>query len=549
TLPRLMLSLTKTLNDLRHSAASAPTLMLVVALCVMLGACISVQVPRLPEADLPARWHNVSPQLGPKPDLTGWWRQFDDPELNALVEQALHDNLDVQQAQWKLRAARTLEGASAAAFKPQLAFNTIEEPNPENTASYFQAGFDATWELGLFGRRDANGHLAVANTGAAEAELKSARVSLVAEVVREYLQLRAAQRGEALWVAAAQAAQRKLELLRMQEHLQLASRIDVEQGTAAAAKADAQVADPRAAVVQHAQALALLLGKSEPDPAWLASKPLPQLADVNVESVPADLLRTRPEIRYAETQVLKAAGELGIAKADMYPRLALGSSLTFAALVKGRTRLGDVNNTFAIGPIINIPLFDWGQRCAMRARISCRRRCSPTGRRCCRARQKSKPISPRCTRRTSARTAQMPRRQLPKTVWCSARSCKGWARPTACNWRTRNSRSPNPNSTASRRGWRTALRMSRCTRHWVARRCRRTAMQPTINPLSPRERAPDRQVRVRCEASRRIACPNPHLCPGGRGAQRNSSQTVHDSARAQNPDPRMAALPARDAGG
>jgi len=361
-----MLSLTKTLNDLRHSAASAPTLMLVVALCVMLGACISVQVPRLPEADLPARWHNVSPQLGPKPDLTGWWRQFDDPELNALVEQALHDNLDVQQAQWKLRAARTLEGASAAAFKPQLAFNTIEEPNPENTASYFQAGFDATWELGLFGRRDANGHLAVANTGAAEAELKSARVSLVAEVVREYLQLRAAQRGEALWGAAAQAAQRKLELLRMQEHLQLASRIDVEQGTAAAAKADAQVADPRAAVVQHAQALALLLGKSEPDPAWLASKPLPQLADMNVESVPADLLRTRPEIRYAETQVLKAAGELGIAKADMYPRLALGSSLTFAALVKGRTRLGDVNNTFAIGPIINIPLFDWGQRRAVR---------------------------------------------------------------------------------------------------------------------------------------------------------------------------------------
>ncbi|HJR14502.1 MAG TPA: efflux transporter outer membrane subunit [Rhodanobacteraceae bacterium] len=361
-----MRSLTKTLNDLRRSAAFAPALMLVLALCAMLGACVSLQVPKLPRGDLPAQWRNASPQLGPKPDLTGWWKQFDDPELNALVEQALHDNLDVQQAQWKLRAARALEDASAATFKPQLAFNTIEEPNPENTASYFQAGFDATWELGLFGRRDANGHLAVANTGAVEAELQSARVSLVAEVVREYLQLRAAQRSEALWGAAAQAAQTKLELLRMQEHLQLASRIDVEQGTAAAAKADAQVADPRAAVVQHAQALALLLGKSEPDPAWLASKPLPQLADVNVESVPANLLRTRPEIRYAETQVLKAAGELGIAKADLYPRLALGSSLTFAALIKGQTQLGDVNNTFAIGPIINIPLFDWGQRHAVR---------------------------------------------------------------------------------------------------------------------------------------------------------------------------------------
>jgi len=340
--------------------------LIAMALCAAFGGCVSVQVPKLPAGDLPAQWHNASPQLGPKPDLTGWWKQFDDPELDALVERALHDNLDVQQAVWNLRAARALEDASAASFKPRLAFNTIEEPNPENTASYFQAGFDATWEFGLFGRRDASGHLAAANAGEAEAELQSARVSLVAEVVREYLQLRAAQRSATLLDAAAQAAQKKVELLRVQQRLQLASRLEVEQGMAAAAKAGAQLADPRAAIVQHAQALALLLGRSEPDPAWLVAKPLPKLAAGHVDAVPADLLRTRPEIRYAETQVLKAAGELGIAKADLYPRLALGSSLTFAALVKGQTELGDVNNTFAIGPIINIPLFDWGQRHAVR---------------------------------------------------------------------------------------------------------------------------------------------------------------------------------------
>lgn len=336
------------------------------ALCTALAACVSVQVPKLPAGDLPAHWRNASPQLGAKPDLTGWWKHFDDPQLDALVDQALQDNLDVQQAALKLRAARALEDASAASFRPHLGFNTIEQPNPQNTASYFQAGFDATWEFGLFGRADASGHIAQADTGEAQAALQSARVSLVAEVVREYLQLRAAQRSEALLETAARAAQEKVELLRVQERLQLASRLEVEQGTVAAAKAEAQLVDPRAAVVQHAQALALLLGRSEPDPAWLAPKPLPALAAGGVDSVPADLLRTRPEIRYAETQVLKAAGELGIAKADMYPRLALGSSLTFAALVKGRTRLGDVNNTFAIGPIINIPLFDWGQRRAVR---------------------------------------------------------------------------------------------------------------------------------------------------------------------------------------
>jgi len=335
-------------------------------LCAMLGACVSVKVPKLPAGDLPAHWRNASPELGAKPDLTGWWKHFGDPQLDALVDAALQGNLDVQQAALKLRAARALEDASSSTYKPRVAFNTIEQPNAENTASYFQAGFDATWELGLFGRSQATGHIAEANTGEALTALQSARVSLVAEVVREYLQLRAAQRSEVLFDAAAQAAQEKVALLRVQERLQLASKLEVEQGAAAAAKAEAQVADPRAAIVQHAQALALLLGMGEPDPAWLALKPLPELAAGNVDSVPADLLRTRPEIRYAETQVLKAAGELGIAKADMYPRLALGSSLTFAALVKGQTRLGDVNNSFAIGPIINIPLFDWGARRAVR---------------------------------------------------------------------------------------------------------------------------------------------------------------------------------------
>ena len=359
TLPPSML-------DLPRRQQNPMRTLIAMVLCVALGGCVSVQVPKLPSGDLPAQWHNASPEFGPAPDLTGWWKQFGDPELDGLVESALRDNLDARQAALKLRAARALEDAASTAYKPRLAFNTLEQPNAENTASYFQAGFDASWELGLFGRGDANAHLAAANTGEAEAALQSARVSLVAEVVREYLQLRASQRSAVLLDGAARAARKKLELLRVQERLQLASRIDVEQGAAAAAAAESRLADPRAAIVQHAQALALMLGKSEPDPAWLVAKPLPKLVAGHVDAVPADLLRTRPEIRYAETQVLKAAGELGIAKADLYPRFALGSSLTFAALVKGNTRLGDVNNSFAIGPIINIPLFDWGERRAVR---------------------------------------------------------------------------------------------------------------------------------------------------------------------------------------
>src|SRR6185437_7363253 len=79
-------------------------------LCAMLGACVSVKVPKLPAGDLPAHWRNASPELGAKPDLTGWWKHFGDPQLDALVDAALQGNLDVQQAALKLRAARALEG-------------------------------------------------------------------------------------------------------------------------------------------------------------------------------------------------------------------------------------------------------------------------------------------------------------------------------------------------------------------------------------------------------------------------------------------------------
>lgn len=339
--------------------------MLVAGLAALLGACVSVQVPRLPADVLPAHWRNAS-HLGAPADLTGWWTHFHDPRLDALVGRALQDNPGVAQAAWKLRAARALEDASAASFKPQLAFGTLEQPNPENTASYFQAGFDATWEFGLFGRSGASARLAQAGTGAATAEWQSARVSLVAEVVREYLQLRAAQRQQTLLQDAARAAQRRVRLLKVRVGLQLASQLELAQAQAASGAADASLGEPTAAIARHAQALALLVGSSEPDPAWLAPAPLPQPTGVALTTVPADLLRTRPEIRYAQAQVLKAAGALGIAKADLYPRLALGSSLTFSALVKGQTELGDINNTFAIGPIIDIPLFDWGQRRAVR---------------------------------------------------------------------------------------------------------------------------------------------------------------------------------------
>lgn len=338
--------------------------LLPLAVCAGLAACAGVPVPPLPSGDLPPAWRNAAATAkAPAPDLHGWWKAFDDPELNALVDQALHDNLDVQQAALHLRAARELEGVSGAAYKPQLAFRTLSTPNPEATANYFQAGFDAEWELGLFGRAQANKRIAQADADAAAADLQAARVSLVAEVARAYLQLRGAQSREQSLRTIAEASQRKLHLTQVRRRLRLASRLEVERAQAEAAQAQAALADPRTDIARDAQTLALLLGRSEPPAQWLEVKPLPALSQTGMSSVPADLLRTRPEIARAQAQVLKAAGELGVAHADRFPRIGLGGAITWATRVRG-VNVGGTNNTSGIGPVIDIPLFDWGMRAA-----------------------------------------------------------------------------------------------------------------------------------------------------------------------------------------
>lgn len=338
-------------------------LALPLAVSGLLAACASAPVPSLPNADLPAAWRNAPGVRAAAPDLHGCWKAFDDPQLNALVDQALRDNLDVRQAALHLRAARELDSVSGAAYKPQLAFHTLSTPTPQADADYFQAGFDAEWELGLFGRAQANARVAKSERDTAAADLQSARVSLVAEVARTYLQLRGAQAREKLLQDIADASRRKLHLSEVREHLRLASQMEVERARAENAQAQAGLAEPRAQIARDAQALALLLGRSEPPADLLQSQSVPTLAEAGVDSVPADLLRTRPEIAHAQAQVLKAAGELGIAHADRFPRIGLGGAITWATRIRG-ANFGGTNNTSGIGPVIDIPLFDWGMRAA-----------------------------------------------------------------------------------------------------------------------------------------------------------------------------------------
>ena len=331
-----------------------------------LSGCASVAMPSL-NVPVPAHWRNApAPVAGKRPatDLRGWWRAFNDGRLDALVNHALQANLDVAQARERLLAARILYSHADAPFRPSLRARTFDAVDPDASASYISAGFDSTWELGLFGRTRGATRVAGGQMEEAAADLRAVRVSLVAEVVRNWIDLRAAQQREQCLNAVRDIRQRRLGLLETRARLGLTGEQEVSQARAELADADAALSTPRRDADAAAQRLAMLVGRTDPDPDWLAPGPLPELGALTFDNVPADLLRTRPEIAQAEAEVVRVAGELGLARADMYPNIALGASLTWSTDVFTNRRHGTTNAITAVGPLIDIPLFDWGMRAA-----------------------------------------------------------------------------------------------------------------------------------------------------------------------------------------
>jgi NodT family efflux transporter outer membrane factor (OMF) lipoprotein len=331
---------------------------------LLLAACSPItSIPPL-RKDVPLSWRNApvdSAKLGPAPDLDSWWHGFHDAQLDRLIERALAQNLTLQQAQLRLRSARAMQHRSGTQFRPELSFHTFSQPDPAATTSYYEIGFDAQWEFGFFGRGLGNARVAAADLRAAATDIDAARVSVVAEVARSYADLRAAQTRAAILDHIVELRQRSLDLDKVRLRLHLTAAAEVDKLEADLAQAQADAAESAQPIVAAQQTLAVLLAETGPDASLLARGPQPIAPDTAFAQTPADLLRTRPEIRAAELNVLRAAGELGIAKADLYPKLALGGTLISSTRV-----VGDIDRPNkaipSAGPMIDIPLFDWGAR-------------------------------------------------------------------------------------------------------------------------------------------------------------------------------------------
>lgn len=333
------------------------------AAIVVLGGCVTTRLPDLRVQDLPEHWRVAPEDARPSQahDAGPWWHAFHDPALDRLIDQALAADLDVTEARARLRAARILQPSADASLRPNLRLATSDPIDPDASASFLVAGFDSVWELDLFGRGTALRRLARAEVETAEAGVSEARVTVAAEVARQWIELRAAQRREALLVRIRDARAVQSDRTETRVRLALASPAQAAQAHAALGEAEAALAEPRIVAAAAGQALAVLLGRNDPDPAWQQAGDPPALGAWAMPPVPADLLRMRPDVARDQAAVLRAAGELGIAKADRFPRIAIGGSIQWSTS-EVENRSTSTSRIGAFGPIIDMPLFDWGMR-------------------------------------------------------------------------------------------------------------------------------------------------------------------------------------------
>lgn len=406
----------------------------VLSLAMSLAACSVGPDFHAPNADVPAQWRDPQraaaavatsaaaatatpasaavvasvPTLDTDPDPR-WWRNFNDPLLDSLIERAVRGNLDLQEAVLRIVEARTQVQSAAAQGLPNVRatgsytreqlgvkgflesdgvydkVNQLGAPNsPVNAiapgagatlqsgannllnqltapVNLWQAGFDASWELDLFGRVRRSVEAANAQTEAAEESRNDALLSLEAEVAQTYMQLRGAQALHDITTSLVDQQREIVTLTQSQAKVGLASQIDVKSAVAQLAQTQAQLPQFDQQIAQALNGLAYLVGEA---PGALEAElgtpaavpPVPPTVPVGL---PSTLARRRPDIRRAEANLHAATANVGVAVAQFYPDVSLTGQIGTRA-----TNASDLSRWshlfYSFGPSVSLPIFQGG---------------------------------------------------------------------------------------------------------------------------------------------------------------------------------------------
>jgi len=336
----------------------------------LLGGCASVGPEyRGPQPELPPAWHGQQPVPAQAQDLATWWQGFGDPLLTQLVEQALAANLDLASAQAQLREARARRdlaraelGLSLSASASAARSRSSAAAGSGTTSDRFSAGFDASWEPDLFGGGRRSLQAAEAELAASEQDLYGVRVSLVAEVARNYLELRTAEQRLHIAEAGLATRQETYDLTRWRVQAGLVSQLDEAQAKTTLAATRASLPALRSSVSEARYRLAILLARApgELDSRLQASADIPTAEPGVALGIPTDTLRQRPDVRAAERRLAAQTERLGAAMAARYPGFSLSGSLGLEALTLGGLFNGGAHAASLLARVA-APIFDAGR--------------------------------------------------------------------------------------------------------------------------------------------------------------------------------------------
>ena len=322
-----------------------------------------------------------------------WWRVFRDPILSKLEARVAEQNLDVQTASLRLRESRAQLGTAAAAalpsvngassaYRQQYSQNGIISLIPSNVLNggssgtgsgagtslgnpfeSYTAGFDASWELDLWGRVRRNIEASEALVDASAESRRSTLVSVLAELARDYVQLRGIQEQIRIQQANAKVNQDILDIVQTRAKGGLVTGLDVASAAQQVEGIRANIPQLQQQEIQAVDAIGLLLAQP---PLTLSqelvpSKAIPPVPPKVPVGVPSSLIIRRPDIRMADAQLHAAVAEIGVAEAEFFPTVTITGSPSFNALDPNKVFRGNSLQYMNVGPAISIPIFDGGR--------------------------------------------------------------------------------------------------------------------------------------------------------------------------------------------
>lgn len=363
--------------ELKEPSLKQPRAIGPLVLLAALAGCAVGPDYEPPRTEMKASWSSMeegqeSVARAAEADLSEWWLALRDPILASLVERALDANLDLRQAASRVREARALRGVAQGALLPEAeatggysrqrwSENGVL-PSNGNAFSLYQTGFDASWEIDVFGGNRRRLEAAEADVQASVESLRDVRVSILAELARLYVELRGLQARLAISRQNLDAQTRTAQLTRARLDAGQTTELDVARADAQVATTASTIPSLEASARQSIHALAVLLGQDPESlsPELSGARAIPAAPREIPVGLPTDLLRRRPDLRRAERELAAATARIGVATADLYPRFFLTGAFGVNSL-SASDWFTAASRAWSVGPSVQWSLFQGGR--------------------------------------------------------------------------------------------------------------------------------------------------------------------------------------------